>query len=206
ADGRRSPAREAAGISVKFWDAGQSALVMNFSHARPHEHTSTEFHTEDGPFTQVPLPGLRSSLVWVMRRRRAEELAALSETELSRLVEDRMQSMLGRVEVEPGRQVYPLASALPRRLADRRVALVGEAAHIFPPIGAQGLNLGIRDAEDLTRIALKHAADPGAKAALAAYDRARRPDILARSSAVDMLNRSLLSDMLPAQAARAAGL
>ena len=207
ADGRRSPARAAAGIAVKSWEAGQqSALVLNFSHARPHDDTSTEFHTEDGPFTQVPLPGLRSSLVWVTRRRRAEELAALAEPELSRLVEERMQSMLGRVAVEPGRQVYPLASALPRRFADRRVALVGEAAHVFPPIGAQGLNLGIRDAEDLTRVAQHYAADPGAAAALAAYDRARRPDILARSSAVDMLNRSLLSDLLPAQAARAAGL
>ncbi len=206
ADGRRSPAREAAGISVRSWDAGQSALVLNFSHARPHHDASTEFHTEDGPFTQVPLPGLRSSLVWVTRRRRAEELAALSERALAGLIEERMQSMLGRVAVEPDRQVFPLSSALPARFADRRIALIGEAAHVFPPIGAQGLNLGIRDVEDLARISGRHAADPGAKAALSAYDRARRPDILARSSAVDMLNRSLLSGMLPAQAARAAGL
>ena len=206
ADGRRSPARESAGISVKFWEAGQSALVTNLSHTRPHNDTSTEFHTQDGPFTQVPLPGLRSSLVWVTRRRRAEELAALSESDLSRLVEERMQSMLGRVEVEPGRQIFPLASALPQRFADKRVALVGEAAHIFPPIGAQGLNLGIRDAEDLTKVALRYVSDPGIKAALSAYDRARRPDILARSSAVDMLNRSLLSEFLPAQAIRATGL
>ncbi|MCO5148272.1 MAG: UbiH/UbiF family hydroxylase [Aquamicrobium sp.] len=206
ADGRRSQARQAAGISVKTWQAGQSALVLNFSHTRPHDDISTEFHTEDGPFTQVPLPGMRSSLVWVTRRRRADEMAAVSDEALAALIEARMQSMLGRVTVEPGRQVFPLASALPARFADRRIALVGEAAHVFPPIGAQGLNLGIRDAEDLARVAAKHAADPGAKAALSAYDRARRPDILARASAVDMLNRSLLSDMLPAQAARAAGL
>lgn len=206
ADGRRSPARQAAGISVKSWQAGQSALVLNFSHARPHDDVSTEFHTEDGPFTQVPLPGMRSSLVWVTRRRRADELAAVSDEALSMLIEARMQSMLGRVAVEPGRQVFPLSSALPARFADRRIALVGEAAHVFPPIGAQGLNLSIRDAEDLARVAKSHAADPGARAALSAYDRARRPDILARASAVDMLNRSLLSDMLPAQAARAAGL
>lgn len=206
ADGRRSPARQAAGISVKTWQAGQSALVLNFSHTRPHDDISTEFHTEDGPFTQVPLPGMRSSLVWVTRRRRADELAAVTDETLSALIEARMQSMLGRIAVEPGRQVFPLASALPARFADRRIALVGEAAHVFPPIGAQGLNLGIRDAEDLARVAKSHAADPGAKAALSAYDRARRPDILARASAVDMLNRSLLSDMLPAQAARAAGL
>src|SRR5690606_26283865 len=202
--------REAAGIAVRSWRAGQSALVLNFSHTRPHDDTSTEFHTEDGPFTQVPLPGLRSSLVWVTRRRRADELATLADATLSRMIEERMQSMLGRVTVEPGganaRQVFPLASALPARFAARRIALVGEAAHIFPPIGAQGLNLGIRDAEDLARVAAAHAADPGAKAALSAYDRARRPDILARSSAVDMLNRSLLSAMLPAQAARPAGL
>jgi 2-octaprenyl-6-methoxyphenol hydroxylase len=150
ADGRRSPAREAAGIEVKSWAAGQSALVLNFSHARPHHDISTEFHTEDGPFTQVPLPGLRSSLVWVTRHGRAGELAALADDALSTMIETRMQSMLGRVAVEPGgagmRQVFPLASALPARFAARRIALIGEAAHVFPPIGAQGLNLGIRDA------------------------------------------------------------
>src|SRR5690606_27684086 len=81
-----------------------------------------------------------------------------------------------------------------------------EAAHVFPPIGAQGLNLGIRDIEGLLHVAGDHKADPGAPAALAAYDRLRRPDILARASAVDMLNRSLLSDMLPVQFARTAGL
>jgi 2-octaprenyl-6-methoxyphenol hydroxylase len=68
------------------------------------------------------------------------------------------------------------------------------------------LNLGIRDIESLAAVARAHAADPGAPAALAAYDRARRPDILARSAAVNLLNRSLLSGLLPAQLARAAGL
>lgn len=206
ADGRHSPARQAAGITMRVTTTPQSALVLNFSHARSHDDTSTEFHTEDGPFTIVPLPGRRSSLVWVNRPARAQALLELSDDELSAAIEARMQSMLGRVTVEPGRQVHPLASALPRRFAGNRVALIGEAAHIFPPIGAQGLNLGIRDIEDLCRVARQHAADPGGPAALAAYDRARRPDILARSSAVNMLNRSLLSDLLPAQAVRAAGL
>ena len=206
ADGRLSSAREAAGIALRSRATGQAALVLNFSHARGHDDTSTEFHTEEGPFTQVPLPGHRSSLVWVARSQRAAELAELADAQLSNLIEEGMQSMLGRVEVEAGRQVYPLASALPARFAQNRVALVGEAAHVFPPIGAQGLNLGIRDIESLAAVAREHAADPGAPAALSAYDRARRPDILARSSAVDLLNRSLLSDMLPAQVARVAGL
>ena len=77
---------------------------------------------------------------------------------------------------------------------------------MFPPIGAQGLNLGIRDVEDIVRTAGEHRDDPGSAAALSLYDRRRRPDILARSTAVNLLNVSLLSDMLPAQLARSAGL
>lgn len=206
ADGRNSPARQAAGIETRLRPTGQTALVLNFSHARDHHFTSNEFHTSGGPFTQVPLSGRRSSLVWVARDRQAESLAALPDEALAQLIEERLHSILGRVTVEPGRQAYPLASALPRSFAGRRIALVGEAAHLFPPIGAQGLNLGIRDIAELTAVARVHASDPGAPAALAAYDRRRRPDIVLRSSAVNLLNRSLLSDMLPAQLARAAGL
>lgn len=117
-----------------------------------------------------------------------------------------MQSMLGRVSVEPGRQVYPLAALLPARFAQNRVALIGEAAHVFPPIGAQGLNLGIRDVADLVDIVSQNRGEPGSARMLAAYDARRRPDILARSGAVNLLNRSLLSDLLPAQLARSAGL
>lgn len=206
ADGRLSPARAAAGIATTQHPYEQAALVLNFSHAREHGSISTEFHTESGPFTQVPLPGRRSSLVWVVTPRTAEALAARPDAELSTLVEDRMQSMLGRVSVEPGRQVYPLAALLPARFAQNRVALIGEAAHVFPPIGAQGLNLGIRDVADLVDIVSQNRGEPGSARMLAAYDARRRPDILARSGAVNLLNRSLLSDLLPAQLARSAGL
>ncbi|OBQ75320.1 UbiH/UbiF family hydroxylase [Mesorhizobium erdmanii] len=206
ADGRQSPAREAAGISTGSRAYPQAALVLNFGHGSEHAFTSTEFHTETGPFTQVPLPGKRSSLVWVVKPETAKELAALDDATLSMRVEQQMQSMLGRVTVEPGRQIYPLSTVTPLRFARDRVALVGEAAHVFPPIGAQGLNLGIRDIDDLVGIANENRGDPGNAKALAAYDFKRRPDILARSGAVNLLNMSLLSDMLPAQMARGAGL
>ncbi len=206
ADGRMSPAREAAGIKASARSYPQSALVLNFGHRSEHGFVSTEFHTETGPFTQVPLPGKRSSLVWVVKPQTAQELAALDDATLSARVEEQMQSMLGRVSVEPGRQVYPLSAASPGRFAQNRVALVGEAAHVFPPIGAQGLNLGIRDIDDLIGIARENREDPGSRRSLAAYDTRRRPDIWARSGAVNLLNMSLLSDMLPAQLARSAGL
>ncbi len=206
ADGRLSPAREAAGIATSTRSYPQSAFVLNFAHSRDHGFISTEFHTETGPFTQVPLPGKRSSLVWVVGPETAAELDGLDDAVLSRRVEDRMQSMLGRVSVEPGRQIYPLNATLPVRFAGNRVALVGEAAHVFPPIGAQGLNLGLRDVAELIRIVSEFRDDPGSPAALSAYDGRRRPDILARAAAVNVLNMSLLSDMLPAQLARSAGL
>lgn len=206
ADGRLSPARDAAGIRTVTHEYPQSALVLNFAHARGHGSTSTEFHTETGPFTQVPLPGDRSSLVWVVRPETAEELAGLDDSALSARIEERMQSMLGRVVVEPGRQIYPLSAKVPLSFGRNRVALLGEAAHVFPPIGAQGLNLGIRDVVDLVDSVRRNPSDPGDARVLAAYDRKRRPDILARTGAVDLLNRSLLSDLLPAQFARTTGL
>lgn len=207
ADGRMSPARQAAGISVSSHPFPQAALVLNFDHTLDHNFTSTEFHTQTGPFTQVPLPGgRRSSLVCVVRPETASELAALDDDALSLNIERRMQSMLGRVTVEPNRQIYPLSTSKPKRFARNRVALVGEAAHVFPPIGAQGLNLGIRDIVDLVDISSKNRSDPGSDKAMTAYDFRRRPDIVARTSAVNLLNRSLLSDMLPAQIARSATL
>ncbi|PZO79372.1 MAG: UbiH/UbiF family hydroxylase [Mesorhizobium amorphae] len=202
ADGRSSPAREAAGIEVLRRKLPQSALVVNFRHSRDHGFVSTEFHTETGPFTQVPLPGQRSSLVWVVRPEEASALAGLDDFELSRRIETRMQSCLGAVEVEPGRQVYPLASALPRRFAAKRTALVGEAAHLFPPIGAQGLNLGIRDVRDLAEAAARDRTDPGSTSVLDSFDRKRRTDVVARSAGVELLNQSLLSSALPVQLGR----
>ncbi|MFH1795917.1 MAG: UbiH/UbiF family hydroxylase [Pseudomonadota bacterium] len=206
ADGRMSPAREAAGISVAKRDYPQSALVLNFSHSRGHGFVSTEFHTETGPCTQVPLPGDRSSLVWIVSPQMAVELAGLGDAELSARIEDRMQSILGKVRAEPGRQIYPMSALLPSTMAANRVALVGEAAHVFPPIGAQGMNLGIRDVSDLVDVAMSHRGDPGSERALSAYRSARRLDVLARQTAVNSLNMALLSDLLPAQIARSAGL
>ena len=206
ADGRNSQAREAAGIRARRHELPQAAFVVSFSHARPHGGCSTEFHTEDGPFTQVPLPGDRSSLVWVTKPAHAQELLALDAETLALRIEERMQSMLGKISVEDGRQVYPLAEISASPVARSRVALVGEAAHVFPPIGAQGLNLGIRDVEDVVAAATAHRNDPGSSAAQNAYARRRLGDVTARSGLVNLLNRSLLSSFLPAQIARTAGL
>jgi 2-octaprenyl-6-methoxyphenol hydroxylase len=108
--------------------------------------------------------------------------------------------------VGPDRQTYPLSGQYPDKFATNRIALIGEAAHVFPPIGAQGLNLGLRDVEDLVSAAVNNPIDAGSSVVTDQYDRTRRPDIMARIGAVHALNRSLISGMLPAQFARAFGL
>ncbi|WP_149738172.1 UbiH/UbiF family hydroxylase [Rhizobium sp. RU20A] len=204
ADGRKSVARAAAGIDVKTWTYPQTALVLNFSHLLPHDSISNEFHTEAGPFTQVPLPGNRSSLVWVQQPTDAADRAELNLEALSLVVEKRMQSMLGAVTVEPGVQRFDLSGMRAHRFGAGRTVLIGEAGHAFPPIGAQGLNLSLRDVSVLTDLIR----DGGlAQTDLAGrYDRRRRLDVASRTASVDLLNRSLLSDFLPVQVLRAAGL
>ncbi|MCJ9750829.1 UbiH/UbiF family hydroxylase [Neorhizobium sp. BETTINA12A] len=206
ADGRNSKARETAGIGVRRWSYPQSAMVLNFAHSVPHGNISTEFHTESGPFTQVPLPGLRSSLVWVVKPDEARRLVELPTGELSRLVENRMQSMLGKVTVEGTAQTWPLSSLMAERFGKGRLALIGEAAHAFPPIGAQGLNLSLRDIIALSELLVATSDRPIAADAGDRFNRRRGPDIVSRTVGVDLLNRSLLSDFLPVQMLRAAGL
>ncbi|WP_075289035.1 UbiH/UbiF family hydroxylase [Pararhizobium arenae] len=206
ADGRRSKVRDAAGIEVRSWSYPQTAIVLNFSHSLPHQNISTEFHTASGPFTQVPLPGMRSSLVWVQKPADAENTLALSPDDLSRAVEDRMQSMLGKVTVEGRAQSFPLSGMTAHAFGKGRVVLLGEAAHAFPPIGAQGLNLSLRDAMTLIALLGETKGHPLPADFGNRYDQKRRPDILSRTASVDLLNRSLLSDFLPTQLLRAAGL
>ena len=205
ADGRRSLCRAAAGIDTSRRTYPQTALTLNLAHARPHDDISTEFHGESGPFTLVPLPGRRSSLVCVLDPTHAAALAAMSDAELSREIERRAHSLLGTMNVEPGRGIFPLAIETAASFARDRIALVGEAAHVVPPIGAQGLNLGLRDGATIAELvaeALRQNIDIGAPQLLARYDTQRRADVTSRAIAVDLLNRTLLTDFLPAQGAR----
>jgi 2-octaprenyl-6-methoxyphenol hydroxylase len=205
ADGRRSLCRTAAGIESDGRAYPQTALTFNLAHGRPHQDISTEFHTESGPITLVPLPGERSSLVWVVEPAEADRIAALDDASLNDEIEQRSHSFLGKIAVEPGRGIFPLAVETVRSFGQSRIALIGEAAHLIPPIGAQGLNLGLRDAAcigELVVSARRDGGDVGAPDLLARYDALRRADVKSRTFAVDLLNRTLLSDFLPVQSAR----
>ena len=209
ADGRSSICRAAAGIATENRSYPQTALTFNLGHARAHRDISTEFHTAQGPFTLVPLRGARSSLVCVVTPAEAERIERLDPAALNQQLERRAHSILGKIAAEPGHGVFRLGVETAHRFAARRVALIGEAGHVMPPIGAQGLNLGLRDAAtigELVVAARRDGADVGGASLADEYDRRRRADVRSRAAAVDLLNRTLLSDFLPAQSARGLGL
>lgn len=209
ADGRKSIGRKAAGISANAWTYPQSALVTWFSHQRDHGGISTEFHRTTGPFTTVPMPGRASSLVWVESPAQAQRLIDLHDSDFRGAVETRLSGLLGTVGDIGPRAVFPLTGLTPDRFGHNRVALVGEAAHVIPPIGAQGLNLGLRDGAalaDCLADAVLAGTDPGAASILQTYSKARHADVTSRVWAIDLLNRSLLSSLLPIHLARGFGL
>jgi 2-octaprenyl-6-methoxyphenol hydroxylase len=205
ADGRNSLVRKAAGIGASSWTYPQTALVTRFVHSRPHGGIVNELHRDAGPLTSVPLPGDASALVWVEEPAEAQRLAELGDSAFAALLEERLQGVLGAIGEPAPRALHRLMGLRARSLAGPRVALVGEAAHVVPPVGAQGLNLGLRDAAQLAGcVADAKAAggDIGGPGVLAAYARARAWDVLGRSVSIDLLNRSLLTDLLPVDMAR----
>jgi 2-octaprenyl-6-methoxyphenol hydroxylase len=209
ADGHRSLCRVVAGISSSQHNYPQTALTLNLAHTRPHGDSATEFHTGNGPFTLVPLPGNRSSLVCVVDPEHANALAATDDAELAGEIERRAHSLLGAMTIEPGRGMFPLSVETAAAFARNRIALVGEAAHLLPPIGAQGLNLGLRDGATIAELvadARRQNIDVGAPGVLADYDTQRRADVKSCTFVVDLLNRVLLTDFMPAQAARGVSL
>jgi 2-octaprenyl-6-methoxyphenol hydroxylase len=205
ADGRNSVLREAAGIRTNRWSYDQAALVTSFDHSGPHDGISTEHHRAAGPFTTVPMPGNRSALVWMERPQRAAELMALSDNALAAEIQIGTHGELGRVSNIGSRRVFPMQGLVARAFSHNRIMLIGEAGHVVPPIGAQGLNMSLRDAAQAADL-MEGEDDPGSTSVLADYDALRRRDVQPRQQAIDLMNRSLLSGFLALETGRAAAL
>ncbi|HET9273092.1 MAG TPA: FAD-dependent monooxygenase [Methyloceanibacter sp.] len=206
ADGRNSICRKAAGIGASERRYDQAALASSFSHARPHDGVSTELHREDGSVTTVPLPEPNSSaLIWLEKPGEIARLMRLDAERFADTLSRRLEGLLGPISNIGPRAEFPVAGLVADSLAAKRITLVGEAAHILPPIGAQGLNLGLRDAAslaDCVAAALRARRDPGGEDVLEAYRQSRRLDVMSRAYGVDLLSRSLLTSLPPLQAAR----
>jgi 2-octaprenyl-6-methoxyphenol hydroxylase len=199
ADGRHSTIREALGIPVKTTRYGQKALAFAVTHPEPHRNISTEIHRSGGPFTLVPLPdrdGLPSSaIVWMETGPEALRLASLPVAEFEAAMNARSCGLLGSLTLVSRRMVWPIISQVADRMSGERTALMAEAAHVMPPIGAQGLNMSLADLKVLLDLAQADPENLGGPAMLDTYHRKRHWEVQARITGIDALNRaSMLAD------------
>ncbi len=213
ADGRDSLVRATAGITARRWGYGQKALVFAVTHPRAHDGVSTEIHRTGGPFTLVPLRDLAgvpaSAVVWMETGPRAQALDELPVPAFERELNARSCDVLGPLTLASPRRIWPIVTQLASRLDGPHTAIIAEAAHVIPPIGAQGLNMSLRDIAtlvDLCAQARQSQADIGAPELLAQYNRRRHPDILARVAGVDLLNRAAMTDVQALRDLRRTGL
>lgn len=210
ADGRGSPMREAAGIGVKTTRYGQKALAFSVTHKMPHDNVSTEIHRTGGPFTLVPLPDFEgkhsSAIVWMEEGPIAKALAEMDTSGFEEAMNIRSCGVLGRLTLNSARTIWPIISQHAEHLSGERLALIAEAAHVLPPIGAQGLNMSLADIRALRDLAIARPEGLGDTAMLDAYHSARINDIRMRVAGITLLNRTSMLSAPPLRDARAAGL
>ncbi len=199
ADGRNSTIRQALGIPVRTTRYGQKALAFAVAHPIPHANVSTEIHRSGGPFTLVPLPDREgspaSAVVWMETGPEAMRLAALPVPEFEAAMTTRSCGILGPLTLASRRTLWPIISQVAERMAGERCALMAEAAHVMPPIGAQGLNMSLADLRVLLDLAQAEPDTIGSAAMLDTYHRTRHWEVQARITGIDALNRaSMLGD------------
>lgn len=198
ADGRSSPVREAAGIGISTTHYGQKSLAFTAFHELPHHNTSTEIYREGGPFTMVPLADIdgrhASAVVWMNRGPRAQELLTMEAEDFNAAMTERSAGLYGQLELASHRAAFPIITQLADRLCAERVAVIAEAAHVLPPIGAQGLNTSLNDVTQLLDFAAKDKINIGSETMLNTYAKARHRDISTRAFVVDKFNRVVRSE------------
>jgi 2-octaprenyl-6-methoxyphenol hydroxylase len=210
ADGRASPLREAVEIPAETIRYGQKALAFNVTHDTPHRNISTELYLSGGAFTLVPLPDYQgkpaSAVVWMNDGPEAARLMALDADAFGKAATERSCEVLGALTLASPRRSWPVVTQRAQRLAAERTALIAEAAHVLPPIGAQGLNTSLHDVRVLVDLAREAPEAIGEAGWLRRYAKAREGDIRARARVIDLYNRVCRSDAPPVQALRSLGL
>lgn len=210
ADGRASPLRDAAGIAVATKRYGQKALAFAVTHPHPHGNVSTEIYNQGGAFTLVPLPdhqgGPASAVVWMNDGPRAVDLATMSPKAFETAMTERSCGVLGHLTLTSPRRLWPVVTQTAKALTAERVAIIAEAAHVLPPIGAQGLNTSLNDVAALVDLAAESPGEVGSADMLAEFAKNRSRDIHARAAVIDLFNRICRSGEPAVQALRLAGL
>ncbi|MGD8429060.1 MAG: 2-octaprenyl-6-methoxyphenyl hydroxylase [Ectothiorhodospiraceae bacterium] len=209
ADGARSATREALGIGLQERPYGQSAVIANVTPERHHAGRAFERFTRDGPLALLPGTQGRCAVVWTVSSDDADSVAGLDDRAFLAGLQQRFGYRLGRFLQVGKRGVYPLAALTAERFTDRRVAVIGNAAHTLHPVAGQGFNLAVRDVAVLAELvaeAVAASADPGAQALLDRYQKLRSGDYRRTMGFTDTLVRVFSNDLPGLRSLRNAGL
>lgn len=175
ADGTRSGVRDALGIGVDDHDFEQTLFVARVRAARAPDGTAYERFTDTGPTALLPRGDRHYGAVHGVARAQAEAVLALDDAAWLQRLQDAIGWRAGRLLESGPRSAYPLIQILAQSLVGERAVLLGNAAQTIHPLGAQGFNLGLRDALTLAEL-VGAAGDPGSDALLAAHVARRAED------------------------------
>ena len=192
ADGRNSFIRKNYNINADIDSLDQKAITFLIKHEYKHTDISYEIYKTGGPFTTVPLKNDKlntSAVVWVDNKKNIDNLLKLNKKEFNREVNKRSVNKLGDISVISELEIFPVSTQIADKLVDHRMILIGEAAHALPPIGAQGLNLTIKDIKEIYDLCKKNPFGIGDGEMVSKFNIKRLIDIKIRSKSVNFLNK-----------------
>jgi 2-octaprenylphenol hydroxylase len=194
ADGAQSALRRAAGLAAQLSDYRQTAIVATVATERSHEMTAWQRFMKDGTLAFLPLFDGTSSIVWSADDARAAALAGASGADFAHELDRASDFALGATRLVSERASFALRRLAAPRYVARRIALIGDAAHVVHPLAGQGVNLGLLDAAALAQLVAAAVAareDPGSLAVLRAYERWRKSEVAVMAAAIDVFDRLL---------------
>ena len=197
ADGSGSLVRSSAGISVKAWAYPQAAFVTHLRPEKSHQHTAWQRFLRSGPVALLPLQHGRVSVVWSTAPEQARTAIAASDDELSEMLSEATDHVLGRLVPDGPRGSFPLKAHHASKYVLPGLALIGDAAHAIHPLAGQGANLGLADAAKLVSVldeAIGNDEYPGDLPVLRRYERARKGANQMMLYFIDSLNRLFSSE------------
>ena len=158
-------------------DFCQQAITFNFIKDGDEINYAKQYFFSDSILALLPISENEISVVWSCDDKLADKLREFDDE--SFIIEFKSRINFGKQLISNfGRRSYfPIKQVLSEGLFDKRVLLIGDAAHTIHPMAGQGLNLGIRDIKSLEElIKTTKYVDIGIKGFLRKYERSRRTD------------------------------
>lgn len=208
ADGARSQVRAATDISFTTQPYRQHGLVCYVSIENAPERTALQAFNQGGPVGLLPMNEGVFSVVWSLPETQVEQWLDCDANKFINGLRAHINRNFGEVKLLSERVAFPLSKSYASAYHDRRVVLVGDAAHTIHPLAGQGVNLGFGDAELLAEkvsgINLRDFDE--VSTALRQYQRARTAQAHKTAETMHALHHLFAGEAAPIKMLRALGM